>query len=188
MEKERHLINLEISPDLDEVKVKFAEIGYKPIPDNAPEGTENEKVRRVFKTESQDRPHKNLVGCMKKLRKHCLAMISLELADQAKQLSDFKVIGIKLKGDLLMEQSRIQIKFGKHAELTGGFVPMETGWFEMFPNEESNSKYVDIAEVTKIVQDIVEEVWSYLFEGKFEETVDPQLALFPNQRTLEKAA
>lgn len=188
MEKEKQLLSLAISPDLNKVKVKFAEVFTAEIVDDAPEDAENEIKKRYFSTTSYDRPHKDMTGSMKKLRKHCLAMIGLELADESKQLAEFAVSGIKMKGDLLMKQSRIQIIFGKKVELTGGIVEMKTGWFEMYPTDESKSKYVDMDKVANIVEDIAEEVWSYLFDGKFEEVVDPQLALFPNQSRLEKAA
>lgn len=188
MEKERQLISLSVASDMNTVKVKFAEVFTSETSEDTTEDAENEIKKRFFNTTSHDRPHKDLTGSLKKLRKHCLAMIGLELADESKSLSEFVVMGIKLKGDLLMKQSRIQITFGKKVDLTGGICEMKTGWFELYPTDEVKSKYVDIDKVAGIIEDIEEETWSYLFDGKFEEVIDAQLALFPNQRTLEKAA
>lgn len=178
MQKERQLVSIRVAPDLSSVKVKFKEI----VTLELEEGQEdNHRSVREYSTKSIDRPHPDLVESLTKLRRHGLKILNLELKDEARTIKQWTVLAVKIDGDMVMEQARIQMTLGLKVESTGKVPDLKVPQIAMWP-KEGEGTYHDIAKMTAIVEDLVEEVWSYLFEGKFETEVNGQLALFPNHR------
>jgi hypothetical protein len=178
MQKERQLVSIRIAPDLSSVKVKFKEI----VTLELEEGQEdNQRSVRQYSTTSIDRPHPDLVESLTKLRRHGLKILNLELKDEARTIKQWCVLAVKIDGDMVMEQARIQMTLGLKVESTGKVSDLKVPQIAMWP-KEGEGTYHDVAKMTSIVEDLVEEVWSYLFEGKFETEVNGQLALFPNHR------
>jgi len=178
--RERQLISLRIEPDLSSVKAKFKETVIRDIPEGQ-EGAENIVSVRYFESECTERPHKDLSDAIKKLRRHGMAILGIELHDEARTIKAWTVTQIKISGDMVLEQSRVSMKLALKVESTGKVSEIDVPQVAMYPKEEAG-KYHDIQKLTVIIEDIVEEVWSYLFEGKFETGTNGQLALFPNHR------
>jgi len=178
MEKEKHLNGLSVSDDLNKVQISFTETSILPIPDGADPEMDNEVITNEFKVKSESRPHKDLINSMKKLRKHGLAIIGIELADESKQLSNWIVTKIKISGDVFKQQSRVEIFLGVRSDLTGKISELSCGQVTMYPKDDEKVKYVDAPKMTAIIEDIIEECWSYL-DGKCEEGMNPQMSLFP---------
>lgn len=177
------LLTLKVAEDLNSIEIRFAEVNT-----HESDGDEDNDIStNYFTCESTNRPHKDLVDSMKKLRKHGLAILGIELADEAKQLREWTVSGIKIDGDLLKKQSRVVLTLAKKVELTGKIARIKTGQVTMYPKQDDAVKYHDADKMTAIIEDIVEECWSYIFDGKCEAETNPQLALFPEQRNLKVA-
>lgn len=176
MNKDRQLRQLRIAPDLNHVFVKFIEIIQ-----HEPKAGEEEGARkqRVYTCKGDNRPHKDLVGEMKKLRKYALDMLGIELADSAKTLKNWTVLKLDIAGDMDLKQSRVKITLGLLVEKTNKISKIETQQAVMYPAADDSGKYHDIDKVTNIVEAIAEECWLYC-EGKCEEEEKPnqQLALF----------
>lgn len=179
MERERQLIMLRIAPDLSSVKVEFKETIIKPVPEG--EEGDNEISVREYKVKCKERPHKDLQELMKKLRRPGLDMLGVELKDEARTIKAWTAVQINIDGDMGLEQSRVIIKLALKVDATGKLPEIEVPQHAMYP-KDGDGKYHDIEKVTTIIEDIAEEIWSYLFEGKFEIETNPQLALFPNHR------
>lgn len=183
MEKERQLLSLKVDEDLNHVAIKFVEVNAQES-----EGDEENEIRKnYFTAESDNRPHKDLVNALKKLRKHGLSILGIDLLDEAKGLPQWTVSGISIKGDLLLKQSRVVLTLAKKVDLTGKVAHIKTGQCTMYPKDGDAVKYADADKMTKIIEEVIKECWSYLFDGKFEEQTNPQLALFPEKRTLKVA-
>lgn len=175
MNKERQLRKLKVSPDLNEVAVDWVEVRTHETQD----GSESEIKKPKHRTVGDYRPHKDLVNKLKKLRKHGLDMLGIELADMSKDLGKWSVLQIKIDGDLLLKQSRLKIVLGIKNDKTGKVSKIETQQMTMYPAVDDAAKYHAADEVARIMEEIQEEVWLYC-EGKFESEPKPnqQLALF----------
>lgn len=186
MEKERELRELTIADDCSEVYVAFEETSILPLPEGADEHAENEISVNVFEVTSKNRPHKNLTDCLKKLRKHGLAIQGIELSDESKQIKRWIVRTLKIEGNIGKQQSRATITLGVQSELTGKVSPLKVGTVTMYPKDEDKVKYQGAPQLTSIVEDIAAEVWEYL-NGKTEDEDIPnaQLALFPTRKEVE---
>jgi hypothetical protein len=178
MEKERQLLSLKISSDLDDVEIMFTETSIFEIPDGAEPDAENDIRQNTFKVNSNNRPHKDLTNSMLKLRKHCLDILGIELSDESKAIKHWIVPEIKIDGDVFKKQSRVSMVLAKHVELTGKVTGMKVPQVTMYPKSDDKVKYHAVDKMTSIVEDIIEECWMYL-DGKYEEGLDGQLALFP---------
>lgn len=183
---DRHLKLLDISHDLSSVSIQFDEIvTLEPIDENA----ESDLKKIPYSVDSPIRPHKDLYESMKKLRKHALELLGLDyIANDPKNIKPFTVCKIKIAGDYLMKQSRVKMWLSMFVEDTGKIVSIEVPETTMY----GESKYHNIEKMTAIIEDIVEETWSYL-EGKNgeDEYKNGQLVLFParNQKpVLKKSA
>lgn len=182
MNVERQLRSIAVSAELA-VKLKFEESIVLPLK----EGEENNRVKTNIHTiESEQRPHKDLVDSLKKLRQHAIDMLEIDLNPEtkSKQLPTYTVSEIKLSGDHSQRKSRVKLVLAKFVKKTGKVSEMETSQFILYPKNEDASKYPDIDKVALIVEDIIEEVWSYM-AGKFDPEEDVQLALFPERESTE---
>lgn len=184
MERERQLLNLKIAEDLNHVEIKFAEVNAR----ESDSEEEDDIKQNTFTAESTNRPHKDFVDAMKKLRKHGLAILGIELADEAKQLKNWTVSGIKISGDMLLKQSRVILTLSKKVDLTGKIARIKTGQVTLYPKVDDAVKYHDADKLANLVEDVVKEAWAYLFSGKYESETNPQLALFPEKHSLKVAS
>lgn len=178
MTSERQLKSLTIKPDFSRIKITFAEVTtHEPV-----EGDdENVVTSNEFSVSSANRPHKDLLDSMKKLRRYGLEILEIELADEAKSIKNWNVGSIKISGDLLLKQSRVELTLDKKIELTGKVAKIKTSQVTMYPQVDDAVKYHNADKMTAIIEDIVEEVWSFL-NGKYDSDTDPnQLALFPDR-------
>ncbi len=182
MQIERQLEKLTIAHDLSSVKAWFKETITQEIPEGMPEGMDNIQKTRYISVECDDRPHADLANCFKKLRRHGLALLGLELKDEARTIKAWSVATIQIDGDMGLNQSRLKMKLGLKIDSTNKVSEIECPQVAMYPKDGEAGKYHDVEKMTPIVEDIVEEIWSYIFEGKFEAEVNPQLAIFPNHR------
>lgn len=177
MTKDRQLRQLRIATDLNHVFVKFIEIIQHEPKEGEEEGA---RKQRKYTCDGDNRPHKDLVGEMKKLRKYGLDMLGIELADSAKQLKDWTVLQIDIAGDMELKQSRVKIMLGKFVEKTGKVSKIQTQQMVMYPATDDSSKYHEVDKVTNIIEAIAAETFLYC-GGKCEEDEkeNRQLALFP---------
>ncbi len=157
------------------VRVKFVELVAVPIPDpNDPngEGDEEEKqdVKAIeYTVTSQHEPHDDLLKALKKLRKHALEICEIEV--DGKHLNQYTVVGVKIQGDIVLRQSRVIMVIGKEVKRTGKQVLIVTPQTTMY----GESEYEKAEEMSKLIEDVVSEVWLYI-GGKYAD--DGQLPLF----------
>lgn len=161
---EKQLRKIKISDDGESVEIDFVELVM--VEENGESVTKAipHKVKGPF------RPHKDLLDSMKKLRKHAFNLIDLEV--DSKYISNYTVSSLKISGDYLLKQSRVvmmltkETKSGKNVPI--GPLPQVT----MYPSAEEKVKYFDAEAMTEIIEDIIEEIWSYL-RGKYDMDVLP---------------
>lgn len=179
MQKTKQLLEISISEDLESADVKFIETIFVPAQTDHPED-ESAEYSIPYKCRVPFRPHKDLIDSLKKLRKPALDCLGIDLADESKSIKNWVVTGISLKGDHNLHQARVNIILGTKNKYTGKMSEIETGQITMYPESEEKAKYPHAEKIAPIVEDIIEEVWSYM-AGKHESGLNPQLALFANE-------
>jgi len=186
---DRQLVHLKLAPDLSSVKIKFNDIVTLPGAEQDEEEGESSIRKIPYTVDGPFRPHKDLVNSMKKLRKHALDILGIKLEDESKQIGEWSVIEIKIQGDVLTKQSRVTMKLAKLVELTKAVCPIKVPQVTMYPAADDQVKYHAADKMTVIIEDIIEEVWSYL-NGKYDETIEPnqQFALFPSEKPILRKA
>lgn len=177
MIKEKVLKKIRVATDCNSAEIGFAWVVE--LEASHPENDSETKKIPVKGVLVPYRPHKDLTDSMKKLRKFALEALGIELADESKQLKEWIVPCIELAGDHTVQQARVKITLGKLVESTGKVAEIKTGQITMYPSAEEKAKYPNADKIAPIVEDIIEEVWSYL-NGKHENKTNPQLALFPD--------
>jgi hypothetical protein len=163
---DRQLRKLEITEDL-QVKATFVE-----ILNVAPSHPENEStiIDNEYSVKSRHVPHGDLLNVLKKLKAHALEICELEIPD-AKKKGDYQVSGVKISGDVLLQQSRVVFTISKKINRTGKIVKITTPQTTMY----GESEYAEAEKMSAIVEDLIEEVFLYL-GGKYEAA--GQLPLF----------
>lgn len=180
---DRQLISVKIAADCSSVKIKFLEIVTLPPADVEDES----RIRKIpYTVEGPYRPHKDLIACMRKLRKHGLDMLNIKLEDESKQIHEWTVNQIKITGDVTMKQSRVQMKLAKLAPLTQKVCEIPVPQVTMYPAADEQVKYHAADKMTEIIEDIIEEIWSYI-NGKYGEEGGDQLPLFTVIPTMKAA-
>lgn len=176
---EKQLRKLKISPLLDEVDIAFDVINS-----NDSQETEDEAPAKAHqhKVKSANTPHKDLVDSMKKLRKFALEICELKV--DTKDINQWTVGAIKIDGDYLIKQSRVTMTLNKLVKSTGKVLQLKTPSCTMYSDNEESVKYPNADKMTAIIEDIIEECWSYL-GGKYEQK--GQLPLFPGINSLKVA-
>lgn len=179
MQPERQLVSVKMSHDADAVKIKFLEI----ITKEGEGEQESQTVSNIFVVESPNKPHKDFVESMKKLRKFGLSALEIVLADDdgpgKEQIRTWSCTGLKFSGDVLTKQSRIVLTLSHYVKRTKKISEIKTGQITMYPQSDDVTKFADVDKMTTIIEDVIEECWLYL-NGKYaEEEGYNQLALFP---------
>lgn len=181
MTPERQLVSVRISNDADEVKIKFREIITKELEEGQ---EENQVVTNDFTVTSKNKPHKDFIDSLKKLRKFGLAALEINLADDdgpgKEQIRLWSVLALKFSGDVIAQQSRVVMTLGKYVKRTKKVSEIKTGQITMYPQNDDVTKMADVDKMTAIVEDVIEECWSYL-DGKYADEDEGQLPLFAKQ-------
>ena len=165
---DRQFRKIEISED-NTVKVSFREI--LTLPPDHPENDNPIKVRK-YTVESDDVPHDDLIDLLKKLKVHALAINEMEV-DDAKKKGDYQVTTVQIDGDVLLQKSRVKFVISKTVNRTGKIIPIKTCQTTMY----GDSDYAEHEKMSKILEELIEEVWLYL-TGKSGEEIEGQLPLF----------
>lgn len=167
-ESDKQIRKIEISDDLTSVRVEFARVSAQ----EPPEGMEESIVLvDEYKVSSDRKPHQDLINAMKVLRKSALDVCEMKVVD--KNIGDFNVTSIKISGDMLLKQSRVELTVSKLVPRTGKYVKWKTPQVTMY----GNSEYDKADELTALIEKAVNEALAYL-GGKYEH--DNQLPLFEN--------
>lgn len=148
------------------VKIKFVELVTQELQEGEEENT---VIDNMYMITSKHKPHKDLLDAMKKLRKHALAIIDLTV--DSKDLPRYSVTSVDIAGDLVMKQSRVTITLGLENKRTGKIIPIGGSQTTMY----GDSDYADAPAMSKLIEELVEQIWLYL-TGKYEQ--EQQLALF----------
>lgn len=160
--------SVKITPDLNKVQVKFIE---KIIMEPLPGQDDSQEYHIPHQCTPPFRPHKDLIESLKKLRRPALDFIGINLADVSKDVKEFTVLSIKIAGNMDLKQSRVTIILAKKVDKLDELVEFPIPQIIMYPNEEEKVTYWNSDKIAPIVEDIVEEVWSYLYHGKFDDSL-----------------
>lgn len=182
---ERQLRKVKISNDFDSVEVAFVLINPNeqvPTEEEEDEESDGSVKPNEYKTKSHNRPHKDLTDSMKKLRKHALEIC--EITIDSKEISSWNVAAMDISGDYLMKQSRVILTLSHFVKSTGKVISFKTPQITMYPEKSDAVKYHGADKMTTIIEDVIEEVWSYL-AGKYEQK--GQLPIFPEMSVLKVA-
>ncbi len=177
----RHMTAIAID-EHTEVTIEFTELREGEVLKG--NGTEEEKeddekespVGYRYSVKSPRYPHKDFTDAFKKLRKHALAICEMQYGD-AKALSNYEVIKVKIAGDITLRQSRVVMKVAKFVDRTQKYIKWTTPQVTMY----GESKYEDAPDMAKLIEHLILEATAYM-NGKSRE--DDQLALFPSQQAL----
>lgn len=165
-QKQRQLRQVSISKD-GEVSVKFVEIiTIKPEQEDG----EDVIITNKYSVKSPQRPHKDLLDTIKKLRKFALEICEIET--DSKSIINWTVSQVKIAGDVSMHQSRVILTLAKSVERTGKVIEFNSPQTTMY----GESEYDNADQMAVVIEDLIEEVWSYLNGTKTESS--SQLALF----------
>ncbi len=179
---EKQLVKLKITAE-GEVQLSFAQI----LTSDEPQETDGEeaipdKYINKHTAKSTIKPHKDFLNCLKQLRKHALEICEIEV--DSKAISSWHVCGIKISGDVELKKSRVQLILAKDVKRTGKRMEFNNcPQITMYPEPDADSAkmYHDIAKLTPIVEDLIEEGFSYL-NGKYEdETIQLKLFATPSE-------
>src|SRR5882762_8303114 len=132
--KERQLRNLKIT---DVVSMDFVVMTTNP-PEAGKEDGGSTVSTNKHGFESGSIPQKQFLDCMKKLRKHALEICEMDIVDK-KNYTNWNVSELKISGDVTLKQSRVIMTVTKYGE----------------------SEYQEVEKLTAIIEDIIEEAWSY---------------------------
>ncbi len=186
MTPERQLVSVRMSTDADEVKIKFREIVTKELEEGQ---EENQVVSNDFTVTSKNKPHKDFVDSMKKLRKHGLEALEIELADGdgpgKEQIRLWSVLALKFSGDVVTKQSRVVMTLGKYVKRTKKVSEIKTPQITMYPQSDDTNQLANVDKMTTIIEDVIEECWSYL-DGKYAEEDEGQLPLFAKPEPIQQ--
>jgi hypothetical protein len=180
-----NLKSVKLESDFSKVHVKWTETI---ILEPAPGEDANREYRIPHQASPPIRPHKDLIDSLKKLRKFALAHLDISLKDESKDIKEFNVLSLNVNGSIDLKQARVKIGLVKKVDRINDIVDMPKPEFLLYPSDEEKAKYLDADKVAAIVEDIQEEVWSYLFSGKFDESLPESKQLFLFRKTeLEEA-
>ncbi len=178
----RHMTSIAISEDM-EVELKFTELRPgEELGNGTDEDDELDQPSPIgfkYSIKSPRYPHKDFSDAMKKLRKHALAINEMNYGD-AKALSDYNIIQVKIAGDVTLRQSRVVMVVSKYVNRTEKYVKFSTCQVTMY----GESKYPEAADMTKLIESLIIEAEAYM-NGKCQE--EDQLPLFPAKRELMSA-
>ncbi len=176
---EKQLRSLAISDE--KVKIKFVEL--EAIAASKDSKTDDDKAKgHKWGCESTNIPHKDLTDSMKKLRKHGFEILGLDI--DSKDLSRWNCSMIKISGDYLLKKARVILQLSVRSKLTGKLSYIETGQVTMYPDAEDAVKYHDADKMTVVIEDCIEEAFSYL-NGKYGEDEMSDLPLFAKREAVE---
>jgi hypothetical protein len=141
----------------------------------APEGKEEDSREKtlMYSVEGDQQPHEDLRSAMTKLRKYALEIC--EFPDDAATRNQFSITSVVISGSMDKQDSRVMFSMGKYVKRSNKVVNIATPQTMMYGEE-----YAKAAEMTKQINEVVNEVWKYL-DGKNADKV--QLAF-----AFEKAA
>lgn len=183
---EKQLRQITVSEE-GRIKLIFAEVAHIASENQGEDSEEDFVDVNEFTVKSMHLPHKDLLESMKKLRKFALESQEIEIT--TKELTTWNVSGVKISGDVLEKKSRVVLTLSKKVKRTGKFIHFSTGQVTMYPEKEDASAYHNADKMTVIIEDLIEECWSYLDGTKTGEEKKKgvvQMPLFPD-RTAEAA-
>lgn len=179
---DRQFKKIEVSREL-KVKISFDEIFT--LPAIAEGGESRTKVRKHTVT-CDDVPHTDLLELMKKLKPHAFDINEMD-HPETKKKQDYQICMVQVDGDIVLQKSRVKFMLGKRVPRTEKVIKIgPTGQVTMY----GESDYADAEKMSKIIEELIEEIWLYL-GGKFapESALDgEQLPIFsPLQLQLDAA-
>ena len=161
-QQEKQLRQITLAPDLSKVTIKFIQLNQLEASDEGEVEDDEAMAANEYTVVGSFAPHKDLIDAMKKVRKHGLAWLGIELADEAKALKNWSTTRITLAGDHTMKKSRVKIQLGLNVEQTGFVAHIETGQITIYPKTEDKAKYWDTDKLAKEVDKIIDECGEYL--------------------------
>lgn len=170
---ERALRVLQINPDTLAVKALWDEITIHP-PDKEDGESQTEVNAKSFQPKGKKnlrKPHPDLMNKLRKLVPHALAL--LEIHDQ--NTADYHVTGVKIDGDMVMHKSRVVLTMSK-------FVNRTEKYAKVGPTSQvtlhGESDYEDADSLAKLIEDVQNEAFDFLFACKHAQDIEGQLPLF----------
>jgi hypothetical protein len=177
---EKQLSKLKITNDQNEVHIGFRNLITE---SDEAEDPESSTLANEYTIKAKHRPHKDLVDCMKKLRKFALEACEIEV--DSKKLTDWNVSTISITGDVVLRKSRVVMTLTKKVNRTGKFIEFKTPQVTMYPEKDEEGRFANAEKMSEQIEEIIEEGWSYM-NGKFEMEINPQLALFKTDNSLQE--
>lgn len=169
---EKQITSIKIFPDHSKVKIAWITNVQADEPEEEDEGG---RTSNDFSVLGRHRPHKDFVEAMKTLRKYALEIADIDVDN--KSIKDWTVCEVQISGDMILNKSRAVMTLAKKVEWSGKVIQFKVSQVTMFPRKDETSRYYNAEKMTKQIEVCIEEAWAYL-NGKFEEEINPQLALF----------
>ena len=158
---------IRIHPELKSVRIGFTRLM---------EAGEDKSKKAKYAITNDDRPHKDFVNAIKKLRKFALELLEIDV--DAKSIGDWTVTEVHLSGNVVLRQSRAQLRLAKSVERTGKVAELtKTPQVTMYPQNEDAAPYENAEVMSKQIEVVIDEAFAYL-NGKYEGDPKGQLPLF----------
>jgi hypothetical protein len=182
MVTEKQITGIKLSPELTDVEISFE---YR-FTQEADGEDENKILKNEYWLRGKYAPHKDLVDCMKKLRKFALEIVDIDV--DSKSLPDWNVSEVKIAGDYVMKKSRVQLILAHEITVVGKSTKRhvhikDVPQITMYPEKDDAGRYHNAEKMTEILQVLLYEVEAYL-SGKYGEEDVEQLPLFPKESVL----
>lgn len=129
-------------------------------------------------------PHIDLVNALKALRPFGFELCEMEVEKSTRH--SYNIINVKIKGDMELQQSRVEMVMGHTVKRTSKTIKWPTGEVAMY----GESDYPKFKELAKCIETLKAECYAMAFEGKFGfEVKDPNqlpIPLFYREEQKEK--
>lgn len=174
---DKQLSKIKVSSDLNSVTIGFTDTLTTHTAAEGDGGMDEEKkILNKYQAKLSHRPHKDLTDSIKKLRKFALELVDIKVDN--KDIGDWTVSCVSLSGDVTLRQSRAVLTLAKECP-TGKVIEFKCPQVTMYPEKEAEDRYHNAEKMSEIIEDLIEEGWSYLM-GKMSEDSDGQLPLMFN--------
>lgn len=128
--------------------------------------TSSKQKKVTYPIKAEYKPHTDFLNAMLSLRKFALELAEFEKEDKTK----FIVDSFKIKGDMDLQNSRIEFFLSKWIKRSSKEQKIPTGEVQMYGND-----YIEATKMTKAVEKVIEEAWKYI-RGKNGEEIQLSFA------------
>lgn len=125
------------------------------------ESASSREITNIYTLEGEYKPHKDFMEAMLSTRKYALDIS--EFSEEGR--TNFTVQEVNIKGDMSIQNARVEFTLSKWVKRTGKAITIKTGEVMLYGDEYKETKKMGAA-----MDKLIEETWAYL-DGKNSENL-----------------